>query len=77
MRLPTPRGGTIVLGYDERGKQIGKIMPEDIENALREGAAQTKPPVRERVGRLSQAAEHHGVSRCRGDAARVHRWAGK
>lgn len=39
-------GGTIVMGFDERGKMTSRVMPEDIENALREAAAMTKPPVR-------------------------------
>lgn len=39
-------GGTIVIGFDDRGKMTSRIMPEDIENALREAAGMTKPPVR-------------------------------
>ena len=39
-------GGTIVLGFDEAGHSIGRIMPEDVENALRAAAARTVPPVR-------------------------------
>ena len=33
-------GGTIVLGFDEAGHSIGRIMPEDVENALRAAAAE-------------------------------------
>ena len=43
-------GGTIVMGFDERGKMTSRVMPEDIENALREAAAMTKPPVRASLG---------------------------
>jgi ATP-dependent DNA helicase RecG len=39
-------GGTIVLGYDERGKPTAGMMPEDVESTLREAAARTTPPVR-------------------------------
>jgi ATP-dependent DNA helicase RecG len=39
-------GGTIVMGYDERGKPIGRVTPEDIEGALREAASMTRPMVR-------------------------------
>jgi ATP-dependent DNA helicase RecG len=39
-------GGTIVLGFTEAGQSIGRIMPEDVENALRAAAARTVPPVR-------------------------------
>jgi ATP-dependent DNA helicase RecG len=39
-------GGTIVLGYDARGKELMRAAPEDIENALREAAGVCKPPVR-------------------------------
>jgi ATP-dependent DNA helicase RecG len=39
-------GGTIVVGYDERGKPVSGVLPEDIESALREAAGHTTPPVR-------------------------------
>jgi len=39
-------GGTIVLGYDERGRLTTNVMPEDIEAMLREAAGRTSPPVR-------------------------------
>lgn len=39
-------GGTLVIGFDERGKAIARMTPEDIENALREAAGLTKPMVR-------------------------------
>jgi ATP-dependent DNA helicase RecG len=41
-------GGTIVLGYDERGKPIANVsvMPEDVEHVLRAAASRTSPPVR-------------------------------
>ncbi|MFN4293919.1 MAG: ATP-binding protein [Thermoflexales bacterium] len=39
-------GGTIVLGYDERGRPSGAATPEDIEAVLRQAAALTSPPVR-------------------------------
>lgn len=39
-------GGTIVLGYDERGRPSGATTPEDIEAVLRQAAALTSPPVR-------------------------------
>ncbi|BCX03708.1 MAG: transcriptional regulator [Candidatus Roseilinea sp.] len=39
-------GGTIVLGYDERGRPSGATTPEDIEAVLREAASLTSPPVR-------------------------------
>ncbi|PJF47420.1 MAG: transcriptional regulator [Chloroflexi bacterium] len=39
-------GGTIVLGYDERGRPSGATTPEDIEAVLREAAGLTSPPVR-------------------------------
>jgi ATP-dependent DNA helicase RecG len=38
-------GGTIVLGYDERGRELMRAEPEDIENALREAVGLCKPPV--------------------------------
>lgn len=38
-------GGTIVLGYDERGKGTAHVEPEDVENALRVAVGQTRPPV--------------------------------
>ncbi len=39
-------GGTIVLGYNEQGKPVSRIDPEDIEGALRQAALMTSPPVR-------------------------------
>jgi ATP-dependent DNA helicase RecG len=39
-------GGTIVLGYDERGKQTARVAPEDVESTLRTAAGLTTPPVR-------------------------------
>lgn len=39
-------GGTIVLGYDERGRPAMHATPEDIEAVLREAAGLTSPPVR-------------------------------
>ena len=39
-------GGTIVLGYDERGRLTTNVMPEDIEAMLREAAGRISPPVR-------------------------------
>ncbi|MBX7213408.1 MAG: putative DNA binding domain-containing protein [Thermoflexales bacterium] len=39
-------GGTVVLGFDEAGRSIGQIMPEDIESALRAAASRTAPAVR-------------------------------
>jgi ATP-dependent DNA helicase RecG len=39
-------GGTIVLGYDERGKELVRAESEDIENALRDAVGRCKPPVR-------------------------------
>ena len=39
-------GGTIIAGYDERGKPAPGVLPEDIESALREAASRTTPPVR-------------------------------
>ena len=39
-------GGMIVLGYDTRGKEVTRVEPEDIENALRQAAEICKPPVR-------------------------------
>ncbi|MDW8351763.1 MAG: ATP-binding protein [Anaerolineae bacterium] len=39
-------GGTIVLGYDERGRPSARVTPEDVEAVLREAAALTVPPVR-------------------------------
>ncbi|MCS6849336.1 MAG: ATP-binding protein [Anaerolineae bacterium] len=39
-------GGTIVLGYDERGRPSSHATPEDIEAVLREAAGLTSPPVR-------------------------------
>ncbi|MFC1465424.1 MAG: ATP-binding protein [Candidatus Brachytrichaceae bacterium NZ_4S206] len=39
-------GGTIVLGYDERGRPAMHAPPEDIEAVLREAAGLTSPPVR-------------------------------
>ncbi|PJF45534.1 MAG: hypothetical protein CUN48_18400, partial [Candidatus Thermofonsia Clade 3 bacterium] len=39
-------GGTIVLGYDERGRPFGSTTPEDIEAVLRQAATLTSPPVR-------------------------------
>ena len=39
-------GGTLVLGYDERGKEMLHIEPEDVENALRNAAELCRPTVR-------------------------------
>ena len=39
-------GGTLVIGYDERGKVLSRVTPEDIEGALREAASMTQPMVR-------------------------------
>ena len=39
-------GGTVVLGFDERGRQVARIAPEDIESALRAAAGLCQPPVR-------------------------------
>lgn len=38
-------GGTIVLGYDDRGRPTIDVAPEDIEAALRQAASLTSPPV--------------------------------
>ncbi len=50
-------GGTIALGFDERGKPHSSVMPEDIESALREAATRTTPPVR---ASLDQTASANG-----------------
>lgn len=42
-------GGNIVLGYDERGRVVTHLTPEDVEGALRQAAAITQPPVRATV----------------------------
>lgn len=42
-------GGTIVLGYDEKGKAHAHLTPEDVEGALRQATAGTTPPVRATV----------------------------
>ncbi len=39
-------GGTIVIGFDERGKQIARIAPDEIELALREAVTLCTPIVR-------------------------------
>jgi ATP-dependent DNA helicase RecG len=39
-------GGTIVLGYDERGRAVAALGVEDVEAALRRAAASTRPPVK-------------------------------
>ncbi|MCL4507546.1 MAG: putative DNA binding domain-containing protein [Chloroflexi bacterium] len=39
-------GGTIVLGYDERGKELNRAESEDVESALRNAVEQCRPPVR-------------------------------
>lgn len=39
-------GGTVVLGFDERGKQNERFNIEEIEGVLRQAASQTTPPVR-------------------------------
>jgi ATP-dependent DNA helicase RecG len=39
-------GGTVVLGFDERGKQNERFNIEEIEGILRQAASQTTPPVR-------------------------------
>jgi ATP-dependent DNA helicase RecG len=39
-------GGMLVLGYDTRGKEVTRVEPEDIENALRQAVELCKPPVR-------------------------------
>jgi ATP-dependent DNA helicase RecG len=39
-------GGTIVLGFAENGRVASRVTPEEIESALRQAAAGTKPPVR-------------------------------
>jgi ATP-dependent DNA helicase RecG len=39
-------GGTVVLGFDERGKQNARVSIEEIEGILRQAASQTTPPVR-------------------------------
>jgi ATP-dependent DNA helicase RecG len=38
-------GGTIVLGYDERGRQTAALSSEDVESALRQASALCAPPV--------------------------------
>lgn len=42
-------GGTIVLGYDEKGKQHAHLTPEDVEGVLRQASSATTPPVRATV----------------------------
>jgi ATP-dependent DNA helicase RecG len=39
-------GGTIVIGYDARGKEVAHAGAEDIENALRRAVERCRPPVR-------------------------------
>jgi ATP-dependent DNA helicase RecG len=39
-------GGTIVLGFNDSGKAVARILPEEIEGVLREAAGMTQPPVR-------------------------------
>ncbi len=39
-------GGTIVLGFDEHGKEQTRAEPEDVESALRTAAELCRPPVR-------------------------------
>ncbi len=39
-------GGTVVLGFDERGKETMHAEPEDVENVLRMAVEQCRPPVR-------------------------------
>jgi len=39
-------GGTLVLGFDERGKWTSNAESEDVENALRIAVEQCRPPVR-------------------------------
>ncbi len=38
-------GGTLVVGFDERGKEVTRLTPDDIEAALREAVARCQPPV--------------------------------
>jgi ATP-dependent DNA helicase RecG len=39
-------GGTVVLGYDERGKVTMHVGPDDVESVLRMAVEQCRPPVR-------------------------------
>ncbi|MCS7061230.1 MAG: ATP-binding protein [Anaerolineae bacterium] len=39
-------GGTIVLGFDERGRPVTRLAPEEIESALRAAVGLCQPPVR-------------------------------
>ncbi|MGQ9816225.1 MAG: AlbA family DNA-binding domain-containing protein, partial [Candidatus Roseilinea sp.] len=67
-------GGTIVVGFDERGRQVTRATPEDIESALRAAAELCQPPVRAAlepasgnadgpalVVRVPRAAEMHSL----------------
>ncbi len=38
-------GGTIVVGYDERGKEAVRVSSEDVESALRQAVTLCAPPV--------------------------------
>jgi len=61
-------GGTVVLGFDERGKPISNILPEDVENALREAASRTSPPVRAQLEQAAGAGASTGASTSGGPA---------
>lgn len=56
-------GGTIVLGYDERGKAVTNVMPEDIEAVLRQAAGRTTPPVRATLENAGDAGQPHLIVR--------------
>jgi ATP-dependent DNA helicase RecG len=48
-------GGTVVLGFDERGKQNERFNIEEIEGVLRQAASQTTPPVRAMLEPMNNA----------------------
>jgi ATP-dependent DNA helicase RecG len=49
-------GGTIVLGYDERGRPTLDVTPEDIEASLQQAANLTSPPV---LATLESSSDGH------------------
>ncbi len=46
-------GGTILIGYDERGRCVYPLTPEELEAALRQALALVVPPVRATIEDIS------------------------
>lgn len=51
-------GGTIIIGLDEGGRNVGRVYPDEVEVALRAAAQACRPPVE---ARWHQAAADNGM----------------